>query len=769
MAKYRMFIYSLLFAILCQQSYSQVFSDEDSLLILLDKAEVLRVSNPDSAVNFAQKAVLLANKVGDKLQIVKAEHQLGYCYYSKNDFDQSIEHLNLSLEIAKTNNFEKWIAAGYNRLGNVYQLKSNYIQALNFYKQALQINQKLDDNPEKARTLVNIGTVSSLFGSYQKSIEYFLEAMVIYESINDVEGIAWTSLNIARMFKRLGLNEKAMQYAETALNNYREIEANKGNPTGVTLSLTELGNIYYHAGNYSKALEYLNNVLEINTRNNNFHGRAANLLTIGIIYAEKGEIINAEKNLQSALELKTSLHDSIDLASLYRYLGSIKVQKGEKPAGINYLNKSLTIAQKHHLLSDIKDAYQSLSKSHSTIGDYQKALDYQVQYSMLKDSINSGEIARLEMQYDFEKREKEQEIVNRQKEAIQQVRLERQRMISGFTALAFILTLVLALVIFYFYREKKKTNQLLILQNDEIKRQKNEIENQKHEIETQRDLATRQRDQIADQQKLITDSIRYASRIQSTIMPRDSSIKELLSDYFVLYKPKNIVSGDFYWVSKLDDGRLVVAVADCTGHGVPGAFMSMLGITLLKELTAMAHQINANDILYKLRHLIISSLNQTGNEGDSVDGMDMSIILVDKQQQLVEYAGAYLPILICRKNEYQPVENYDDMINSNTHSIYELRGNKMPIGYHVVGEKPFSTKTFNYFPGDTFYMFSDGYSDQFGGPANTKFMMANFKKLLLNLQHFGFTDQKNVLDQTLEEYRGTQKQVDDILVMGFKI
>lgn len=739
-------------------------NDEDKLLLLFDKCERLRPTNPDSAVIIAQEVLGLATTINKVYGIVKAEHLLGYCYYSRNDFDLAITHLNKSLQIARQNNLEEWISLGLNRIGNVYQLKSNNLQAFDSYKEALLINQKLDNKLEIARSLGNLGSIYNLFGSYQKSIEFFLEALAIYEKLDEQEGIAWTSLSIARLFKHLGLYEKAKQYAEPALQKYKEIEEKTGSTNGVTLSLSELGSIYQHLGLYDKAIENTQTVLDINIRNHNIQGQAVNHLSLGIICFEKGDLTNAEKDLNRALELKRQVNDSLDLSMLYRYLGETMILKNNLQQGINYIDKGLSIAQKHQLLSDIKDSYLSLSKAQIKKKNYPKALEYQTLYSALKDSINSSEIARLEMQYDFDKREKEKELITKQRDAVQQAKLERQQMFTVFTAIALALTLLLASVIFYYYKEKKKTNQVLTIQ-------KGEIEKQKQEIESQRDIATRQRDQIADQQKLITDSIRYASRIQSAVFPREQMIGKLLKEYFILYKPKNIVSGDFYWVSELHDGRLVVATADCTGHGVPGAFMSMLSITLLKELTATAHNVEAGDILFKLRSLIIASLNQTGNEGDSVDGLDLSLAIIDKKTRTLEYAGAFMPIMICRKKseDAKPLEYFDDRVISDSYDLFEIKGDKMPIGYYVIGEKPFTTHRMKLTDSDSIYMMSDGYCDQFGGEKNHKFLLANFKKLLINLQHMTLLEQKKVLSQTLDTYMGNQKQVDDILVLGFKV
>lgn len=767
MKGYRFFLCTYLILSFSSPSFSgnqAGANDEAKLLRLFDRCEKIRATNPDSAVIIAQQALSIATEINKVQSIVKAEHLLGYCYYSRNDFDSAIVHLSRSLQDARQNNLDEWIALGLNRLGNVYQLKSNNLQAFDAYKEALSINQKLDHKLEIARSLGNLGSIYNLFGSYQKSIEYFLEALAIYEHLDEQEGVAWTSLSIARLFKRLGLYEKSKQYAQPALQKYREIEQKTGSTNGTTLSLSELGSIYFHLGLYDKAIENTQTVLDINTRNHNIQGQAANYLSLGIICFEKGDLSNAEKDLNRALELKRQVNDSLDLSVLYRYLGETMILRNNLQQGIGYIDRGLSIAQKHHLLSDIKDSYLSLSKAQIQKRNYPKALEYQTLYSVLKDSINSSEIARLEMQYDFDKREKEQELITKQRDAVQQAKLERQRMFTVFTATALLLTILLASVIFYYYREKKKTNQVLTIQ-------KNEIETQSKELENQRDIATRQRDQIADQQKLITDSIRYASRIQSAVFPHDNVIGTLLKEHFILYKPKNIVSGDFYWVSELQDGRLVVATADCTGHGVPGAFMSMLSITLLKELTATAHNVAAGDILFKLRSLIISSLNQRGNEGDSVDGLDLSLAIIDRKTNTLEYAGAFMPILICRKRTSQekPLEYFDDKVSSERFDLYEIKADKMPIGYYIIGEKPFKTHRITLVDADTIYMMTDGYCDQFGGEKNHKFLLANFKKLLINLQHMNLLEQKKVLSQTLDSYMGNQKQVDDILVLGFKV
>jgi serine phosphatase RsbU (regulator of sigma subunit) len=447
------------------------------------------------------------------------------------------------------------------------------------------------------------------------------------------------------------------------------------------------------------------------------------------------------------------------------------MNNGNPQKAQNHFTQSLNYAKKHRLIPDISEAYFSLSHLYRTMGNHQKALEAYENHSAYKDSLNSNDISRLEMQYEFEKREKEQELLARQREAIQEVRLERQRVVIVFFVVAFLLAGSLAAFIFYGYREKQRINKILVYQNNEITRQKFEIENQKEEIEQQRDFVTRQRDQIADQQRLITDSITYASRIQNAVLPGDVGLAILPWKSFVFYKPKNIVSGDFYWISKLLNGKIMIAVADCTGHGVPGAFMSMLGITLLREIAGRDEHKSPADILSRMRQLVILSLNQQADKIEQQDGMDMSLVIIDKQNLEVEFAGAYLPIVIVRKGEFDFNEDTHTNCSTNPNgiSLLEIKGDKMPIGHHVMGNLPFTNRKLKLISGDMLYMFSDGYADQFGGDKNRKFLMQNFRELLMSINQLDIRSQNETLAKTITEYQGDRKQVDDMIVMGVRL
>lgn len=724
---------------------------------LIDQLEQPRISNIDSTLKHALLNLEQAQSNNDIPLQVKLEFTIGYAYYNRNSYDSALKHLNSSHNLALKNNLQDWVAINLNRIGNVYQLKSKYNLALEAYSKAAKINRERNDKQQLARVLVNMGSVYTLTCNNTKSIELMLEALKTFEAISNKNGIAWTSLSISRLFNRIDVNDRALHYAEQALNEYKSLN----DQIGVTLSMTELANIYYRNCQYPKALSIAKQVLKINNHDGNKHGKAANHLLIGIIYFKMDSLLPALQNLDIAQNLKQTLNDSVDLSRLNLYLGNVYEAMGNHSKAIHFLNASTQIAQNQGLANELGDIYLSLSSIYQKLGNDKLALDYYQNYSAIKDSINANDISHLEMQYNFEKREQELEFLNQQKEAAQKANIKRQRTFIFIILSVLIISIAFTLVIFHFLKEKQKNNNLLLERNAEI-------EQQKQEIQTQCEFANSQRDQIAKQQQQITDSITYASRIQKAILPCPETIKQLLNDYFIFYLPKNIVSGDFYWISPIADGRIAVVAADCTGHGIPGALMSMLGATLLKELSSIK-DVTAGNILSHLRSLVIDVLHQSGRVGDSQDGMDMALLLFDKDKQQLQFAGAYMPLLIGRSTSLPEVSCPSSKFRNDDFCIYEIKGDKMPIGFHVVGDQPFTTQTINYLHSDTFYIFSDGYTDQFGGANHSKYMLINLKKFLLNIQTLPLADQGEMIISNYEEYKGKERQMDDVIFWGIKV
>jgi len=256
------------------------------------------------------------------------------------------------------------------------------------------------------------------------------------------------------------------------------------------------------------------------------------------------------------------------------------------------------------------------------------------------------------------------------------------------------------------------------------------------EIEAQKETLAEQNVEIAEQNQNIKDSIHYAQRIQEAILPPIEAIDEVVDEFFVLWRPRDIVSGDYYWSTRLDDITIIVA-ADCTGHGVPGAFMSMLGIAFLNEIVNKEGITEPNKILDRLREQIINQLHQTGEEGESKDGMDVSLYVIDHVKMKLKFSGAYNPLFIIRNKE-----------------LIQLKANRMPIGYYIKLDQSFNIEEFDLQKGDCLYNSSDGYPDQFGGPDGRKFMTKRFKQLLLDIHKKPMNEQHDILDTTIDEWRG---------------
>lgn len=332
-----------------------------------------------------------------------------------------------------------------------------------------------------------------------------------------------------------------------------------------------------------------------------------------------------------------------------------------------------------------------------------------------------------------------------------------------FIILCFYLFLVLRLR--KLKRDKRILEQKVKERTAEVVKQKQEIEEKNEELHQQNEEITAQRDQIQEQKHLveeqhleITDSIRYAKRIQSAIQPNDEYINQILSDYFILYRPKDIVSGDFYWITHRKQFTIIVA-ADCTGHGVPGAFMSMLGISFLNEIVSKDDVTHSNQVLDELRQYVVKSLQQKGVSGEQKDGMDIVFAVLDNCTYMLEYSGANNPLIHVRNGE-----------------LTEYKADKMPIAIYE-DMKPFTCTSIQLEKGDCIYLASDGYEDQFGGPKGKKFMVKQLKELLKTNSHLPMRDQKEKVESALDEWishldpvtGAPFTQVDDVLVIGVRV
>jgi serine phosphatase RsbU (regulator of sigma subunit)/uncharacterized protein YegP (UPF0339 family) len=425
---------------------------------------------------------------------------------------------------------------------------------------------------------------------------------------------------------------------------------------------------------------------------------------------------------------------------------TIEIQKREileQKYFLDSLDKEIYL--KEQMLSEkqkiLEEQLDHISRQQDEISSQRKLiLEQQTEVLIQKDTLEKQrEKISLQLGMIDEQLSKIKEQEN--KIRIQVATLEKQKLILYFVILALLLTSILFYYIYRGYRIKKEANLRLEEKNRTISMQK-------EEITLQRDLAAAQRDQIAYQKKHITDSIIYARRIQAALLPS----LELFSDkleHFVLYKPLDIVSGDFYWVSSQGNKQIIIA-SDCTGHGVPGAFMSMLGVTLLNEIVNGKHIIMPDQIIENVRSGVIKSLNQVADEESLKDGMDMAVTMIDFKKDVLWYSGANSPLYLVRDKE-----------------LIHYRADKMPASIHYKMH-PFTLHQIELKKGDAFYIFSDGYADQFGGPNHKKFMSVRLKETLVSMADLPMLKQGERLNDIFEQWKGNNPQVDDITLVGVR-
>jgi serine phosphatase RsbU (regulator of sigma subunit) len=634
------------------------------------------------------------------------------------------------------------------------------------------------------------------FVKAQNAFDNRSRAVFIFDIVKYVK---WHSEDSIKVFKIAVLDKN-----DELLTELKKMAAERGNVHGKTISVSrysDVENVPHSQVIFSnkdngfsiyKLQERVKgkNILLI-TENYEFHKSMINFI---VINNEKRFELNEDKIKEEGftvtpLFVALAVKSKADWEKLYEQT-DIELQKEKE-----------TVAQQKKIIDDQKKEIEKqekrLAEQRKEIDEQQKRIDQQknellalmgqvkVNQAILKQKLDELAIKQKELDAQKAQMVKQHQILEGQKEEIteQESKIAEQKKVLNeqlekihlqqfILYMFFALALVLAGLGFFIYRAykiKKQSNKLLreknheiLQQNEEIRQQKEEIEAQRDEIErardeaeSQRNIAIAQRDEITHQKKEITDSIHYARRIQQAVLPPPRFLNELMKDnYFILNKPRDIVSGDYYWMAEFKD-QIIIAAADCTGHGVPGAFMSLLGVAFLKEILGKTTEFKANVILDELRKYVINALHQPGVESQTRDGMDMAMCVLDFDHLELQFAGANNPLYLIRDG-----------------ALLEFKADKQPIGLYEEN-KPFNNNVIPLKKGDSFYIFSDGYADQFGGPkfneGGKKFKYSRFKELLINIQNEKMNNQSEILNKTIEEWRGPLYQVDDILVIGVRI
>ena len=699
--------------------------------VYLDLAlEYYNIGEHDLAQENANQALNLSHKINNETRKASALNLLSLIAYSKGNISSCITSAEKALEIGIKLNNLTIKANAYKYLGLAYFQKAEYKKVLNFWEQSLSAYESLNDKSSSAQLLSNIGLIYKNWGEYKDAISYYERALDIYKDLNDEIEMARIYGNIGNVYfyNEVDYDNALLNY-QKAIKVFREKELKK--PEAQTL--LSIGLIFERRKLYDEALDYYKELLNIAEEINDTYWKAQALSAIGNINMFRNNFDVALDHFNEALKIFQEKEQTKDVAITMQYMGNLYFSMGDLKSSREYYLKSIELCEELDLKKELSDNYEELSNVYAGLNDYKNAYKYHTLYSQLNDSIFSAEYKDLITEWNARLENAEKEAALREQDLVlkkQKAELTRKNIIMYSAIGVILMVLIFSSLLYKQFREKKKANILLKDQNEEIKSQ---------------------RDKIFEQNKEITDSIEYASKIQSAILPPNAYISGILPDYFILYRPRDIVSGDFYWINKFKN-QIFLCAADCTGHGVPGAFMSMLGIALLNEIINKKSKFSAADILNNLRSQVVDSLHQKGYEGETQDGMDIAFCIIDLEHKKIQFSGAFNPLFIIRKKE-----------------LIEFKGDKMPIGIHLKQHVPFTNHDIDYKPGDQIYLFSDGYADQFGGPNRKKFLIKRFRELLVENSNKSMSDQKTVLENTIDEWMGYYDQIDDILVFGAKL
>jgi serine phosphatase RsbU (regulator of sigma subunit)/Tfp pilus assembly protein PilF len=649
-------------------------------------------------------------------QITWAQHDID------SAFDKVIKLKNDTQKINRLNG----VASKYNLEGYP---QDKVFQAA---QEALQLSVKLQYTYGETGAYVNIGQYFKNKGDDKQALDNYLKALNIAEkSDNKIQLGGLYDLMGSFYRERMKNYKQALDYAAKGL----QIRKTQGNKRLIAISMINTGNIYYDLNDYKQALQYFTDALDTLRIIKQKNAEADVENNIGSVYSDLKEYDKSIEYYQMALSIYDSVKSEADIAMCYENIGNVYNMKGEPKEGIKFLEQSIEISRKMGAKDLIAAAYSFLAEGHSKLGDYKKAFDYELALTNLKDSIFSEASAKqvndMQVKYDTEKKEKENQILA--------LTVNRQKIISYSIFAGLLLVIVLAFFIYRGYRDKQKTNIAL--------EDKNKI--------------------IEEKNKDILDSINYAKRIQSAILTTDEYLKEMLGEHFVLYKPRDVVSGDFYWCYANGD-KIIFTVADCTGHGVPGAFMSMIGNSLLNEIVVENKVTDAAKILDALRANLLKTLQQKTQQTITRDGMDIALCVWNKATNELQFAGANNPLYLVRKNGLSGLVA-DKKLKPHDNNICEIMPDKQPIGFMEERmDNPFSSYTIKLEKGDIIYVTSDGYADQFGGESNKKFTKKKLREMLTSFNGSPLHEQKTHLEKTFDTWKRDNSQTDDICVIGVK-
>jgi tetratricopeptide (TPR) repeat protein len=733
----------------------------------------------DSANVYHKAARTIAARLHDELREAEAINALGWNRYASGDYQNALSNFTLALK-----QLEKFLhnghtkeekmamtlqAAVFGNLGNYYGNQGEYQKGLDYFERALRITRQLGNKKGTASKYSNMGNLYGDMGDYQKAISCYFKALKLANEVNHQPLQMVSLINLGSTYMTIHENETALRYFMQA----QKLADKLGNKMAQSANFTNIGIIYHEKRDYNNALKYYNNAVNLDRATGNRHSQANNLLNIGSLYQDQKQFARGLEYYLQAKKIFEEINSVHGLAGALNNTGLSYADLGKLDLAEKSLKEAYQIAVELKSLDLLKDSHNHLAVLYELKHQPAKALYHYKEYILYRDSIFNEENTRTnlqkEMQFNYDKKAAADSVKFAKEKELRNIRIAKQDAeLSARNAelrarrtqqylLYGGLALVLVFAGFMFNRFRITQKQKIIIEQKE-----KETREQKHIIE--------------EKHKEITDSINYAERIQRSFLATTQLLDENLKEYFVLFQPRDVVSGDFYWAAQkpgrpkdehlnnasplnveqpeakhyLNHPVFYLAVCDSTGHGVPGAIMSILNITCMEK--AAETETEPSAILNLTRTGIIERLKKDGSPEGGKDGMDAALLKFDFPGRLLSFALANNPLWLIRNG-----------------TLTEFAPDKMPVGKHDQQHFPFTQHQVNLQNGDLIYIFTDGYSDQFGGPKGKKFKHTKLKELLLQHSNLPLKEQHHQLVRSFEQWKGNLEQIDDVCMIGIRL
>ncbi len=649
-----------------------------------------RTENVELSVVLSRYALYLAQQQKKPANIVRMFLTLSRTYRSKSSFDSALFFVDTAKTIAFTNNLHEQYPIIFDFEGLVYMRMGDYETATEFFYKCIEAAEKEKDSVKVRDAFDHLGSVSFYRHDHKSSVKFYKKALSYISSTRDKGLYASTLDNVGLAFSNLNQYDSALFYQKKAV----------------------------------AIIEQLNDSSTL----------AESYINIGSTLLNLNKKKEAELFFLKAYAIDNALNNDYGIQLSNLYLGRVYFETGRARQAVPYIEKAYAISKKLKIPSQIREAALSLTRLYDTLGEYKTSSHYYKEIIDLIEEMRAQEntkaINELSAQYESEKKQQEIQFLTQDKQ-LKENKIEKDRYAKIFIGIVAGLLLLLSVIFIYRFREKKKDNNLLASQKNEIEEQKEELQHKNKEI---------------------TDSINYAKRIQGSVIPSVNLVKTLFPSSFIYFQPKDIVSGDFYWIAQ-NNHFIYYAVADCTGHGVPGAMMSMLGNSLLNQIV-LNSKIDSPDIILKELHFhVVKTLNENMQQRASKDGMDIALIRIDLKNKEVAYAGAGRPLYTIKNKQLE---------------IY--KADKYSIGgIYDTQEVSYALHQIKIDAPTQFYMFTDGVPDQFGGPKGKKFMSKQLQEFITETASLPVNEQEQRFKAVFESWKSLVEQTDDVTFISVRL